>query len=340
MLNKLFGLFKTKQTPQSQAQLCEDAAPEWIKINGVEPLHFSKLLINKTPAIIDWQKVYHWIDHIVPENLQAHAWLQCEQAWLLHLRDSLGSNYELIEDEQTFVLSSLERRQATLAMEFIGRARKRILHTLNGIAHDEGWGKDILVICADIDDYFTYIAAHYPDNGKEIARSSGIYLHTGCGHFVTMDTNLTYMEPVIVHELTHAYLLHLPIPLWLNEGIAVNVEHRLTGRYPAEMNALEMYEKHQQHWTAKTIQTFWSGEAFQTQETMTQAYDLATTMVTQLAKDWPAFTQLALTAHHDDAGSQAMQQCMEIKPGEYISLMLDKTYHSQWEPHSTMSYAQ
>jgi hypothetical protein len=31
-----------------------------------------------------------------------------------------------------------------------------------------------------------------------------------------------------VHELTHNLLCHLPIPLWLNEGLAVLIEQTVT----------------------------------------------------------------------------------------------------------------
>ena len=32
-----------------------------------------------------------------------------------------------------------------------------------------------------------------------------------------------------MHEMTHGSVAHLPLPLWLNEGLAVNTERRLAG---------------------------------------------------------------------------------------------------------------
>lgn len=344
MLKKIFGLLVKQPQKQLQGCICNDAAPQVIElkikqqsVTGQEcnpPSSFplaSFISAQSGLAALDWEKVHEWIEHEVPLTLQAQAWTQCERGWLLHLRDKLGPTYYLIEDDSTFVLSSLEQRLADVALAFIGRARKRILGTLQGLADCGDFGKDILVVCADTEDYFRYIAQYYPEE-QEIVRSSGVFLSEGCGHFVTMDADLTFMEPVIIHELTHSYLMHLSIPTWLNEGIAVNVEHRLAGQQRGEFTPMQMMVKHQDYWTASTIQAFWSGKAFHIQDSSMLAYDLATNMVTHLAKNWAIFTQFALNAHWEDAGAQAAQQELGISLGEYVCLMLDKAYDANWEP--------
>ena len=332
MFKKLFGRFKGKVASEPPFRLCDDAAPQSIEVEGVPLFSLGEhFVIEHRAVIFNWQSVYDWFDEGVPADVQPQAWCQCERAWLLHQRDCFGIAYQLAEDEQTYVLFSLEQRHTELAMAFIARTRKRIMHILQGIADDNIWGKNILIICSDVDDYFSYIAAYHPRQ-EEIARSSGIYINAGGGHFVTFGSDLSYIEPTIAHELTHSYLSHLPLPHWLNEGIAVNVEQRLVGRMPGEFTAQEMYDKHQTHWNAQTIQAFWSGEAFSTQATMSLAYDLATTIVMQLSKDWAVFSQFVLAAHWADAAAQAAQEYIGMSLGEYICLVLDKAYHADWEP--------
>lgn len=356
MLNKLWRWLKgSPQAGRQGAWVCEGEAPQWVELekeddgnegnegdekNKKTRLYLPELIrLHDGVALPDWQRVYDWIEQEVPAAQQAEAWLACERGWLLHLRDALGAGYVLMESAQTFVLSSLEQRRAVAAMAFIDRTRRRIMHTLQGVADDQGWGKDILVVCDDVDAYFSYIAAYYPDEQAEIARSSGMYLNAGCGHFVTMDADLLLMEPVIVHELTHSYVSHLPLPLWLNEGIAVNVEQSLAGRVPAGLDAWQMLANHQAYWTAQTIQAFWSGDAFQKQATMSQAYDLAATLVKQLSQDWPVFARLALAAQWQDAGAQAVQQCLGMSLGKYVCVLLGKAHDVHWEPASELAAA-
>src|SRR5262245_56107996 len=48
-----------------------------------------------------------------------------------------------------------------------------------------------------------------------------MHISPGCSHFVTMKPDLYSVEPVVVHEMTHGCLSHLPIPAWLNEPAGV-----------------------------------------------------------------------------------------------------------------------
>jgi len=356
MLDKLWRWLKgSPQAGRQDAWVCEGKAPQWVEVEQEDEggggherdekgqrarLYLPELIRADGGAVLlDWQRVYDWIEQEVPAPQQAEAWLACERGWLLHLRDVLGAGYVLMENAQTFVLSSLEQRRTVAAMAFIDRTRRRIMHTLQGVADDQGWGKDILVVCDDVDAYFSYIAAYYPDEQAEIARSSGVYLNAGCGHFVTMDADLLLMEPVIVHELTHSYVSHLPLPLWLNEGIAVNVEQSLAGRVPGELDARQMQAKHESFWSAQTIQGFWSGEAFGQQEMMSQAYDLAATLVKQLSQDWPVFARLVQAAQWQDSGAQAVQMCLGMSLGNLVCAMLGKAYDVHWEPASGLAAA-
>ncbi|MGH7337583.1 MAG: hypothetical protein ACREI7_08400, partial [Myxococcota bacterium] len=177
--------------------------------------------------IPDWKKVRAWVDGL-GEPRRAEAWSACERAWLLHFRDALGAGFRLDESDTAALVSSLEPSVARSTLEFMARTGRRIGAVLKGIAEPAPWGKDILILFDDGESYYRYVSHYYPETG-EFATSGGMHLDGGCSHFVGVKNDLRVLEAMIVHEMTHASLGHLPLPLWLNEGLAVNTERRLAG---------------------------------------------------------------------------------------------------------------
>ena len=97
-------------------------------------------------------------------------------------------------------------------------ARRRVLATLPGIAADHGHGKTVVMAFGDEESYYQYIANYGSESSQPEAFSGGMFIDAGYGHFVFAQGTFETMEPVVVHELTHCLVRHLPIPAWLNEG--------------------------------------------------------------------------------------------------------------------------
>jgi len=106
-----------------------------------------------------------------------------------------------------------------------------------------------------------------------------MYLNCGYGHFVFQQGNFDQAEAVTAHEMTHALLAHLPICLWLDEGMAVNMEFVITG-VPVERLNQPLFDQHQDFWNAETIQQCWRGTSFsRSGEGQKLSYQLAQTLV-------------------------------------------------------------
>ncbi len=111
-------------------------------------------------------------------------------------------------------------------------------------------------------------------------------------------------EATAAHELTHACLAHLPLPLWLNEGLAVTMEHAICN-YRLH-NRHERLPEHTAFWNQATMQGFWSGDAFgQPDEGSSLSYELASWCVQALVRDYDAFAAFANEASFEDAGNSA-----------------------------------
>jgi hypothetical protein len=286
--------------------------------------------------ILDWAAAERWVNSIPSGQEQAAAWARCELAWLKHLQATLGPAYALTAKDDVALLSSLEANVVVATIAFVAKTRQRILRVLEGIAHVPEWGSDILLVFDEADAYYRYVAHYYPEAG-EFAGSGGMYINHGCGHFVTVKADLRAIEPVVAHELTHACLSHLPIPAWLNEGLAVNTENRLcpspSGGLDGRPDPRQMQARHRGFWKAQEIQEFWSGKSFlRADEGNELSYDLARIIVSQFAGDWEQFRSFALEARGDDGGAAAAQRHLGVDLGEVACALLEREPDPSFTP--------
>ena len=281
--------------------------------------------------VCNWEPVRAWIDTL-PEEARGPAWTDCERAWLLHLRDALGPTYRLEESDSAFLVSALDRRQAAATLEFMSRTARRIGMVLDGVALASDWGKDILVVFDDDDRYYEYASHYYPEEG-EFALSAGMHINHGCSHFITVRGDLRSVEPVIAHEMTHAFLAHLPIPAWLNEGIAVNTEQRLCGVAPGLATPAQMRAQHLDYWGEEEVQEFWLGKSFlRTDQGNKLSYDLARILVAHYSRDWNAFRDFVLAADSADAGQEAAKRFLGCSLGTAVAAILETLNSEGLEP--------
>jgi hypothetical protein len=312
-----------------------EPAPERVSIAAGADIELQHHLTQKNGfPWLDWSAVAHWTRSIQAERPSdpMSADRQCRRAWLLHLRDALGPDFLLHESEHSLILSSLEPQVARATANFVARTRQRVTKLLGSLAelpHDQ---QSVLIVFDDQDSYYRYVGALYPDEG-EFAFSGGMFINAGCAHFVTQRADLAQIEPVIAHELTHSALSHLALPLWLDEGIAVNTQHKLTGiphnlHTPRQMNA-----KHLQFWDEEQIQQFWTGDSFhRPDDGQMHSYDLARILVEHLARRWPEFERFASHAARQDAGAQSASDHLGVDLGAWVCALLDREPSEGWRP--------
>ena len=308
-------------------------APETLMVDGLEPLAFARhLKTHHGFPIVDWAVVDEWVRTALTEKKQSAAWTACERAWLLHFRDALGPEFRVDEGETAMILSSLGRGESGSMLEYMQRTLRRIGAVLHGIAQAPEWGKDLLIVLDDQKQYYDYVSHYYPDSG-EFAFSGGMHINAGCSHFVTVKSDVQSLEPTIAHEMTHGCLAHLPIPAWLNEGIAVNTEHRLAGAGKPLYTPEQMHAKHLKFWGAPEIQQFWSGKSFlRPDEGNMLSYDLARILVEHFSRDWDAFAGFVRSANLEDAGNGPARKHLGLSLGAAVTAVLELAPSPDWEP--------
>jgi hypothetical protein len=331
---KFLRSLATPKQPAAEAVAAPPPPPVAVSAEGTHDFRVTDHLLgaNGLP-VLDWNAAQQWVDAIAGEAAQARAWSACEQAWLNHLRAGLGPGYRLFGQGKALLLSTLEKNVAEATLTFVNRTVQRIVRVLDGVAQAPEWGHNILIVFDDEDAYYSYVAHYYPEAG-EFAASGGMYINAGCGHFVTVKADLRAIEPVIAHELTHACLSHLPMPAWLNEGIAVNTEQRLCPPPgPAATTPQRMHERHQKFWGAVEIQQFWAGKSFlRADEGNELSYDLARIIVAQFGASWDHFRPFVLRASAEDGGASAAAQHLGIQLGDAVAALLEREPSPHWAP--------
>jgi len=285
--------------------------------------------------IVDWMAAHAQVKQLQLADASALGdfWWGAAIAWLEALRAHLGDRYRIESSNSFAVLSSLEDRPLQLVLESCERYRKRILRSLDGIASSWGNGPHVVLIFDDIDAYYDYVGNYYPEGGT-YAMSAGMFIQHGYGHFVFRSSTVDKMEPVIAHELTHCLLAPLPIPAWLNEGTAVNMEHLLTPHYvdPRQRSSMlrEAARDRAEFWNAETIQQFWSGKSFKRPDKGSGlSYDLAEELTKLIARNYEHYRAFMNSAHRKDGGTEAAASTLGFTLGELAGAVLGE---GRWEP--------
>ena len=261
-----------------------------------------------TLPVVDWNAMRALEPPVVDKAVLDAFWTVLAREWLEKLRAALDARYAIRESGQFLMLSSVDESRARVVLEFLETTRKRVLAILDGIAAQSGVGKVCVLVFDNDDRYYEYVSNYYAKDG-EYALSGGMFLQQGYGHFVFVESEVSAMEPVIAHELTHCLLQHLPLPAWLNEGIAVNTEQRLCPPGRPLYTPQEMQEKHLKFWNEATIQEFWSGKSWlRPDEGNLLSYDMAKTFVVMAAEDFEAFRGFANAADAADGGNAAAKK--------------------------------
>jgi hypothetical protein len=288
-------------------------------------------LANKVP-ILDWRALDDWAGTHETAEAVSRAVDQGRHAWLLHMRDALGPYAHLHVTDESYILSTLEPNIVKAMAKYIATARRRISRVLGDLACFPQSERSILMVFDSQEDYYHYVSIYYPAEG-EFAFSGGMYINAGCPHFVVVRSDLSSVEPVIAHELTHSALAHLRLPKWLDEGLAVNTERKVAGARPFLYTPHELHQMHLRFWNAQRVQEFWSGASFdRSDHGNLLSYELARIIVEQLATQWDDFARFVAIAKQEDAGAAAAQDVLSVNLGAFVAALFERESSEAWAP--------
>ena len=282
----------------------------------------------------NWSVIGDWVDENIPREQLNEGWTQLARQWLEMLRETLGDSYVITESQEFALLARNDSRMNNRMLASCEHARRTILQTLPDVARDEGYGKHVVLAFADIESYYDYISDFYPEEG-EFALSGGVFLDRGYGHFAICLAYGDDHERVIAHELNHNLLRHLPLPLWLNEGVTQVMEELIVGSSYFSTDH-HMVRRHRAYWNREMIDAFWSGDSFfSPDEGQELSYHLAQVLIRNLMSDYPKqISPMLNAAHFTDAGNASLRQFCGVSLGDRVRQFLGE---GDWEPSRSYS---
>lgn len=284
----------------------------------------------------NWSAIAGFVDReadetACDEDQRNQAWANVAGQWLEILRASLPAEYIILESPEFYLLVARGDPAGDRLLRWCEHFRAVILDTLDGVADDEGFGKQVILAFHDQNTFYDYVCDFYPEDG-EFGPAAGMFLDDGYGHIAICAASDHSLDRILAHELTHAMLRHVPLPLWLNEGITQVVEDIAVGSSYFLMTP-ELAKRHREYWNQETIDAFWSGDSFTfPNEGQELSYSLAQVLVRNLMMDFPRkLWGFVKAANFSDAGNQSLVDECAVSLGDRTAQFLGP---GSWQPRS------
>ena len=273
----------------------------------------------------DWKAIQQFIkDNVAKDDLQ-ETWRYITTTWLKELAGDLGGNSRVYQSHSFSCLSDLESDTTRKLLDYAEAVVGVIRSGLKEAAWTGFNGKHVLLFFSEPDDYYSYISYFHGDGSHVL--SWGVFTRKGYAHIALPYFDTGSAQRVLVHELCHNLVCHLPIPLWLNEGIATVVQTKMANR--PFMIDYELADRHRAHWNETNIYTFWSGKSFNIPGDDSElSYSLGQIMVTLLSEE-SDFIEFVKNANWRDAGQDASQNILGKDLGEIVGGFLGP---GKWRP--------
>jgi hypothetical protein len=276
----------------------------------------------------DWPLISKTIQQQVTGSVDLEtAWNEVARQWVCQLQSNLGGIYRVKESRRFILLAGLEDREADEnILSFVERTLEQIITQLRDAAWNTGHGKHVILLFTEDDDYYQYVSYFHRDGFHPT--SGGCLLSRGYVH-VAAPYEPFRIRQMLAHELTHNCLVHLPLPLWLNEAIAILFERAVaTSRLPVLDH--DQRERHLACWNPANIQEFWSGVSFRKPgDSNHLSYSLAEIALNLLQEQKGDWIEFLKRAHWSDAGQTAAIDCLGIDLGNVMSTFLGE---GNWRP--------
>ncbi len=275
----------------------------------------------------DWKVISQAIQQqaIGPGELEV-AWNEAARQWVMQLQSDLGGDYRVKDSPRFILLTTLDAKMAGEILNFAENTWDQISERLKDAAWNSGHGKHVILLFQEQDDYYQYVSYFYRDGNHPA--TGGCLIHKDYVH-IAAPYETFGLRQTLAHELTHNCVVHLRLPLWLNEGLAMLFQ-RTVAMAPHPLVDYELKERHLAFWNPATIQEFWSGISFRKPGDSNElSYSLAEIILTLLLErpgDWGTFFKQVQWA---DAGQTAATDYLETDLGDVMSTFLGE---GDWRP--------
>ncbi len=278
---------------------------------------------------VNWNVVGEWVEHRIPVAERSQAWQELAMEWLDQLDRALGQRYRLVISDNLMLFAPESYDQATLLVDFAEAALKEIVGAIGSLSQEARQGPLLILLFEDADTYCLYTSPFDPEG--EFFRSGGMCLRDGYTHIALRPSPLNTLQPAMLHEITHACLSHLNLPLWLEEGITQLAEEATVPASSRFALSREDAALLRGYWQEHGLNEFWWGRGFfLTGDGQHSNYQLAQVLFRLIVADhrqlMPEFVRRASA---DDAGDCAAREVLGKSLAEIAGQFLGQ---GDWQP--------
>jgi tetratricopeptide (TPR) repeat protein len=276
----------------------------------------------------NWEVIRAWVEAHVPKGDWALAWSDIVRQWLEMVKEALGGGYQLHDAGDKLLLAPSAFEQPESLIKVAASALTSVQEILGDVV-GEGWrGPLPVLVFADADTYYHYISPFFPEG--DFGSSAGVCLRREHTHVALYGTSLDRMEMTLVHELVHACLGHLKLPLWLEEGVTQSTEKKLHSWRRFTLDG-EKAQQLKAYWRERGLRDFWWGTGFTLpDEGQQNSYLLARILFHLLVTDYSRqFLLFFRQAREEDAGEGSAREHLGQGLAELASRFLGP---GSWAP--------
>lgn len=274
---------------------------------------------------VDWPRLYDALTREKEAKDLEAEWETAKVEWCEQLKNDLGGQAQVRRAANIVLMTDREESEADACVHFADQVHGSLRLAFTDLSHPHAFGRVPILLFDDDADYYEYLGYYYPEEGTFPA-SCGVQLSAdGCPHIAAYYDIHGTTPVTVAHELCHLMVSHLPLPLWVNEGVAMKLPRALAvssprtimsdpawrwwtalGELQAPLFSDDILERHQNFWNEENIQDFWAGTSFdEPGESNTLSYSLAEILVTKMSEDWRSFLGFLATVQYADGGQTA-----------------------------------
>jgi len=209
--------------------------------------------------------------------------------FLNDLAARLGAPFRVCSDAHFAWLTPFDERQHELHARIAGYGLRRLHEMIPGLVTVPPAGGWPAVLLPDVETQLRY-DGQFAGSGAQII-SGGTYRSYPIGHLAIPVSDRSAVDAAFAHELVHAILSPRQVPVWIQEGIACEVETRLGSRSDPFSDAHKLNESIR-YWRSHDVTDFWNGTAFGHPDSATHTYLLAQIIARRWTRDPRAMAHL------------------------------------------------
>lgn len=277
----------------------------------------------------NWDVIHTWVESHVAAPDQPAAWAEIAEDWLSVLNQALGNAYRVHRSEHILLFASVNDEQAEMLLRYAESGIATITDALGDLACEKWLGPLVILLFADNETYGNFTSPTDPE--IELIRSAGTCFRHGYVHIAVRPAAPDPLSRTILHELTHACLSHLNLPLWLEEGITQLAEEAALFQWGHFTLNSESAAENRRYWREHGLSQFWWGEGFLLfDEGQGYSYQLAQILFRLIMADHrkrlPDFVRHAVA---EDAGDSAARKYLGKGLAELAAQFLGQ---GSWDP--------